>query len=57
MKILPSVDTDMLDNLRAEADAADEALEREVVDLADTITQWQAHRLKLNEEKRRRRTD
>lgn len=57
MKILPSVDTDMLDNLRAEADAADEALDREVVDLADTITQWQAHRLKLNEEKRRRRTD
>jgi len=57
LKILPSVDTDMLDNLRAEADAADEALDREVVDLADTITQWQAHRLKLNEEKRRRRTD
>jgi len=57
LKILPSVDTDMLDNLRAEADAADEELDREVVDLADTITQWQAHRLKLNEEKRRRRTD
>ena len=57
MKILPSVDTDMLDNLRAEADAADEALDREVIDLAETITQWQAHRIKLNEEKRRRRTD
>jgi len=57
LKILPSVDTDMLDNLRAEADAADEELDREVVDLADTITQWQAHRLKLSEEKRRRRTD
>jgi len=57
LKILPSVNTDLLDNLRAEADASDEALDREVIDLADTITQWQAHRLKLSEARQRRLTD
>lgn len=57
MKIFPAIDRARLLELQEEADAQDDELTREVVDLADTITQWQAHKLKLAEAMRRRKDD
>jgi len=38
-----------IDELAAELAAGNDALDAEIVDLSDTITQWQAAKLKLAE--------
>lgn len=53
---LPAIDPDLA-NLRAEIDSCKRELEQEVIDLSDTITQWQAAKMKLAEQMRRRKDD
>lgn len=57
LKIFPKIDSKLLEKLKEEADAITDAVESECVDLADTITQWQAQKLKLAEARKRRRDD
>lgn len=57
LKIFPSINSSLLDELKAEAIAAADEIEAECIDLADTITQWQANKLKQQEQKRRRSDD
>jgi len=57
VKIFPTVNRSLLEELKEEADRKAAELDSECVDLADTITQWQAAKLKLAEQMRRRKDD
>jgi hypothetical protein len=52
----PTVDTELA-NLKAELEAGKQELEQEVIDLSDTITQWQARALLAAEHMKRRKGD
>lgn len=52
----PTVDTELAD-LKAELEAGKQELEQEVIDLSDTITQWQARALLAAEQMKRRKGD
>ena len=46
-----------IDELAGEVIACNDELDAEITDLSDTITQWQANKLKLAEAMRRRKGD
>lgn len=57
MKIFPAIDRARLAELQEAAEAQDDELTRECVDLADTITQLQAAKMRAAEQMRRRKDD